>query len=545
MTIPKILHFTWKSQTLPPRLQDLFDKWKALHPAWEVRLHTHEDMRDFVATRAPEFLAPFDGYPRQIQRIDAFRYHLLFHVGGVYADLDIEPIQPIDAMVASTECFVAVEPEQHVRERANRSLGVPFVLCNAFMGSRPGHPFWTHVVAHLARGNSKDVLFTAGPWMLTAAALIADDADRPAVVSPAYWSPLCADGSQDAPTAAFHERLARQFVVLGAGETAHCSHLWLKTWAGGAIDYEQLWYNAHNRLKWTWRRRRRTDLVALSENLARPALDYDQQILRPLKDSDLPRVEISTPLKNATRFLPRYAELIEALDYPGDRISVGLLVSDSDDGTLEAAQQLAERWRGKFSGVTVQSEDFGYRLDSRKRGQPRHQMRRRSILARCRNALACLAVGRADYSLLVDVDLLDVPPEALRAALSARRPVVAANCVNEVGEVFDANAFLLTIGLSFRVLYKFGARKGLLQPPWGFERWYLTDLTCFNIVPLDCVGGTFLLVDNAVFRAGVVFPETPYKFHIETEGFAIMARDHGFESSGLPNLKVVHPAVHD
>jgi hypothetical protein len=39
----------------------------------------------------------------------------------------------------------------------------------------------------------------------------------------------------------------------------------------------------------------------------------------------------------------------------------------------------------------------------------------------------------------------------------------------------------------------------------------------------------------------VVFPETPYKYHLETEGFGLMARERGFSVVGMPNLKVVHP----
>jgi hypothetical protein len=50
-----------------------------------------------------------------------------------------------------------------------------------------------------------------------------------------------------------------------------------------------------------------------------------------------------------------------------------------------------------------------------------------------------------------------------------------------------------------------------------------------------------LLFDANLFRAGVIFPEAPYRRLIETEGFAALARDVGLRIVGLPNVETVHP----
>ena len=50
-----------------------------------------------------------------------------------------------------------------------------------------------------------------------------------------------------------------------------------------------------------------------------------------------------------------------------------------------------------------------------------------------------------------------------------------------------------------------------------------------------------LLVDANLFRAGLVFPEKPYRRLIETEGFAALARDVGVRIVGLPNIETIHP----
>ena len=145
----------------------------------------------------------------------------------------------------------------------------------------------------------------------------------------------------------------------------------------------------------------------------------------------------------------------------------------------------------------------------------------------------------SEYVLFLDVDLASVPADIVQSLLGAEAPVVMANCVDEEDRVFDLNSFFYEHEPTFS--YKWKALKdGLFQPAAKWPRMYLSDVAYLNKVPLDCVGGTCLLVENIVFKNGVRFPTVPFRFHIETEGFSLMARDHGFEVLGLPNTKVVH-----
>lgn len=540
MAIPKILHFTWKGARLPRRMAAIFERWQALHPDWEFRFYDDAGLRDFVVREFPEHLALYDGYPKQIQRVDVFRYMVLSRVGGIYADLDVEPYQALDALLQRSACFVGVEPQLHMGQAYNGN-GLPYLLCNAFMGSEPGHPFWEHVLGWLYRAASPDVLASTGPWFLTGAGLTAPAAARPDVLSADFWSPITHGGTRDMPDNAFVGRIGRRFEVIGHGEAPICSHLWWQTWNGfGLKNFNEVsLLKLPSRLKWRWRKWRHPQIFETAAALLSPRRDYDAQDLVPV--DRLPRVHIATPIKNAERFLPRYRQLIEALDYPAELISIGLLVSDSSDRTLELAEEIRTAWTSRFRSVTVTRKDFGFDPGDKPRWAPSLQMQRRGILGACRTELAQQAAALADHCLFVDVDLSELPPGAIHAMLAARRPVVMANCLDEKGAAFDQNAFLYGMRPNFRYIYRHGGLKGLLQPPAGRNRHYLTRLGYLRITPLDAVGGTLLLVDCAVFRAGVVFPATPYKLHIETEGFAIMARDHGFEVCGLPDLKVVHP----
>ena len=90
--IPKIIHQTWKNETIP-------DKWKTYHASWKKHfpspeykhiLWTDKDNREFIKQNYNWFLDIFDNYPKNIQRADAIRYFILYHYGGIYADLDCE-----------------------------------------------------------------------------------------------------------------------------------------------------------------------------------------------------------------------------------------------------------------------------------------------------------------------------------------------------------------------------------------------------------------------------------------------------------------------
>ena len=164
--IPKIIHQTWKTATIPKRWQSWVESWKRYHPEWDYRFWTDEDCRDFVAGEYPDFLTTYDGYPYQIQRVDAFRYLVLHHQGGVYADMDCECLQPFEQLAESRDFLIAYEPRWH-----NREHGTRFLPCNALFGSVAGYPFLTRTIQALQRTAAEglyrdDPLRSTGPVFL-------------------------------------------------------------------------------------------------------------------------------------------------------------------------------------------------------------------------------------------------------------------------------------------------------------------------------------------------------------------------------------------
>lgn len=251
-----------------------------------------------------------------------------------------------------------------------------------------------------------------------------------------------------------------------------------------------------------------------------------------------PHVLLLTPLKNAARFLPRYFELACALEHPRERLSLTFLEGDSDDGTPEVLRELVARHAHAFARIEILHRDFGLRLAG-ERSAADVQYMRRSVIAKCRNALFRAAHREEEQVLWIDADLVDYPPDALARLLDADRQIVVPHCVRKPGgESFDLNSFRFTPGA--RNTSWAHMLDGIAQPPRGAGRQYLQDLRGNALVELDGVGGAMLLVDAAVHRDGILFPDYSYRGFIETEGFAMMARDRGIRSWGMPDLEVVH-----
>jgi inositol phosphorylceramide mannosyltransferase catalytic subunit len=103
----------------------------------------------------------YEAYPEAIQRVDAARYVILREFGGVYADLDLQCLRPIDALLDAE----VVLPRT-----------TPFGVSNQFMLSVKGHSLFSHAIASLPAAYAKwgrvwprhlRVLTTAGPLFLT------------------------------------------------------------------------------------------------------------------------------------------------------------------------------------------------------------------------------------------------------------------------------------------------------------------------------------------------------------------------------------------
>ncbi|MGH2443667.1 MAG: hypothetical protein ACRDFX_10975, partial [Chloroflexota bacterium] len=245
-----------------------------------------------------------------------------------------------------------------------------------------------------------------------------------------------------------------------------------------------------------------------------------------------PAVLILTPLKDARDHLKGYTRLLGRLTYPHDRISLGFLEGDSTDQTFQHAQGLLPALNREFRRARLWKKDFGYALPpDMPRGAAPIQRERRTFMARSRNHLLFHALDDEDWVLWLDVDLVEYPADIVQRLLATGKDIVQPHCVLEYGgRTFDGNAW---------------RERGRL---------HMDDLRSEgDLVELDSVGGTMLLVRADLHRDGLVFPAFGYGVEnerirwdrsepgeVETEGLGMLARDMGYRCWGMPNLEILH-----
>jgi hypothetical protein len=189
--IPRLLHQTWKTDRIPFSFGKYVRSWVDVggvnsehggtETPWQYYLWTDKMSRHFVATRFPQHLSMWDALPQKIMRADLLRYMVLYDIGGVYADLDFQALQPLDTWLPTLlkekgkehhhhSCVLGQEPLPH----AHVLYKVPSLVCNAIMMSCPHHPFWLEIIELIrVRWKSKQysnrVLKLTGPMVVQAA----------------------------------------------------------------------------------------------------------------------------------------------------------------------------------------------------------------------------------------------------------------------------------------------------------------------------------------------------------------------------------------
>jgi mannosyltransferase OCH1-like enzyme len=181
--VPPTIHQIWMTGEIPPRLERSAASWSAMHPTWEYRLWNAASLDAFVHDQYPDVWNLYRGYPELIQRVDAARYMLLHYFGGVYADVDVECVRPLEPLR---------------RHRVVLPSTTPLGLSNDLMMSVPNHAVFARVIAGLASSRARwghwfvprhfRVLLTTGSLHLTISVAHAADRADAHVLSPELYS---------------------------------------------------------------------------------------------------------------------------------------------------------------------------------------------------------------------------------------------------------------------------------------------------------------------------------------------------------------------
>jgi inositol phosphorylceramide mannosyltransferase catalytic subunit len=160
--IPRVVHRLWLGpEPMPARYHDYADRWREL--GYEVRDWTEAiipAIRNRAVLDAIAANPDATGIHRQpvaVQWADVLSYELVWRLGGIYANCDIEPHKDLHELLDGVEAFVVAEDHRF--------------LSNALFGARHSHLFFDAVIStlpgHYGRTAGRPMNEQTGPYLLT------------------------------------------------------------------------------------------------------------------------------------------------------------------------------------------------------------------------------------------------------------------------------------------------------------------------------------------------------------------------------------------
>ena len=156
--LPKIIHQQWITSNITNPLHLKFHKkFKELFPEPEYQhiLWTDETQLQLIKANYSFFLDTYLNYRHGIQRADSSRYFILHQYGGLYVDLDYEPLVNFWEYLPQDRPGIIESPYKYAE-----------TVQNSLMSSPAFDPFWLNVFALLIQNRYKHVDTSTGPLLL-------------------------------------------------------------------------------------------------------------------------------------------------------------------------------------------------------------------------------------------------------------------------------------------------------------------------------------------------------------------------------------------
>jgi mannosyltransferase OCH1-like enzyme len=148
--IPLLFHQTWRDRNIAGHsafAEASRDAVLRLHPGCEYRLWTDRDitrfMRREVRPAFPDLFETYERLPKKIMKVDFVRYCWMYLLGGIYCDLDVIHLRPVDELIErGGVAFIG-------RAWTTAGRALPISVHQAWLASCPQHPLWLNVMGFI------------------------------------------------------------------------------------------------------------------------------------------------------------------------------------------------------------------------------------------------------------------------------------------------------------------------------------------------------------------------------------------------------------
>lgn len=163
----------WHAGDIPSYATDNIETWKAHNRGWVIKIWSENSAWDMIMKYYTEIEVLCKSYVYKIQLWDVMRYFILNIEGGIYADLDMRCLKPIENLLDHD--VVLYEESADIAKRYK----LPSMIHHNFIYSEKNSVFLSTVLRNLKKYRegtgrfSMDkqinniVGWTTGPFMLT------------------------------------------------------------------------------------------------------------------------------------------------------------------------------------------------------------------------------------------------------------------------------------------------------------------------------------------------------------------------------------------
>jgi len=155
--IPRRIVMSYRVQDeIPPQI---FELWHRLNPEWEMVFFDDATALRFIKKhfdrRHVRFFESLTGKKQGAYRGDFFRYCYLLRRGGVWADVDLRPLRPVESFLHPEATFFSVAHTHNLKWNH---------VYQAYIGAVPGQPLLQAAIeAMIAAGPGLGIDFGLGP----------------------------------------------------------------------------------------------------------------------------------------------------------------------------------------------------------------------------------------------------------------------------------------------------------------------------------------------------------------------------------------------
>ncbi len=131
------MKFNPEYSDLPQAVKDNIENTKRQNPEYEIRYYSNTESEKFIRDNFPEYLEDYNVLVPGAYKADLLRLLLLYRYGGVYSDIGIVYLKPLNTFISNESLVVC------------RDQGIPlpsYYLYNAFIASIPRHPIIKQII---------------------------------------------------------------------------------------------------------------------------------------------------------------------------------------------------------------------------------------------------------------------------------------------------------------------------------------------------------------------------------------------------------------